>query len=161
MRSLFLTAGFAVLALLLVSGCVGNTAGAGDEQKTVPEGQEKSVSGENHESMLTEEADVNVVDISFENDVYHSSEMMRFNVTVNSDAHMGDVTVSVTGISGKMDIEKTVNLSEGNNIISFEFGLPRCNVCGGISAGTHMIDAMVYYSGELVAEDSASVEIRQ
>ncbi|MCK4714276.1 MAG: hypothetical protein KAT35_01785, partial [Candidatus Aenigmarchaeota archaeon] len=108
MRILYLTAGFVVLALLLVSGCVGNTADVGDTQKTGPGEQELTENAEMEqetpedipepeeepESMLPDGANIVAGDIVIENDLYHSGELMRFNVTVSSDIYLEEVLVS-------------------------------------------------------------------
>ncbi len=168
MRILYITAGVLVLALLLVSGCINDsvseTAGTLDAESA---GHALNDTGaevtpiEEPDAMLPDGANILVGDIVIENELYHSGELMRFNVSVSSDIYLEGVSVSAAGISGKMNMEKTVNISEGDNLIAFEFGLPGCNVCGGIKAGTHTIVTSVYYSGELVAGNSTSVEIRQ
>jgi hypothetical protein len=150
-----LAGAFAVIALLLVSGCIGTTVRESGGNNTPYVTVQESAGAD------PGEADIAVSGIAVENDLYHSNDVMRFNVTVSSDTALDDVAVKASGVSGKMNLEKTVNLREGDNVVQFEFGLPRCNVCGGISAGMHTISVFVSHGEELFAENSTSVEIRQ
>lgn len=180
MRIFYLTAGFVVFALLLVSGCISDSERGETDSYNEPvveivqspqvpqENAEVEQEGESPEIVpeevpektLPDGANIMIESIEIEKDLYYSAELMRFNATINSDTYLDEVSVKASGISGKMNLEKTVNLTEGDNIVEFEFGLPRCNVCGGIRAGTHTVNVGVYY-GELIAEHSASVEIEQ
>jgi len=106
------------------------------------------------------DAHVSVESIDIEKELYHSNELMKFTALIYSDAVIKDVSVQASGISEKLNIAKTVTLLEGGNAVEFEYSLPSCNKCGGISAGTHEITVSVH-KGDIFAESSVPVEIQQ
>lgn len=133
-----LFAGFWMAAVMVVCGCVEEMNG---------------------------DAAVNPLRISLENIstdkmVYHSSEIVNFNVAIYSNADLADAVVTVNGVGGRMNEKRILNLSEGLNDVSFTYKLPRCNVCGGIKAGMYDFSCTVVY-GNITVEDSLSVDIQQ
>ncbi len=108
---------------------------------------------------------INQGTISLENvitnrEVYHSSELMKIKAIVESDANIENVTVKVSGINGRLNQERTIELTEGLNEVSFSFHLPRCNVCGGIREGDYDITAEVIF-GDISLTKVKTVSIRQ
>ncbi|UCD02885.1 MAG: hypothetical protein JSV63_03840, partial [Candidatus Aenigmatarchaeota archaeon] len=101
-----------------------------------------------------------VKEIVTDREVYHSREVMKFNATIEANDDLSGAVVKARGISGKMNIERIVDINEGENNMEFEMPLPSCNRCSGIGAGMHTINVQLYY-GELIAGNSASVEIQQ
>jgi len=135
---------FLFMLVLLVSGCIaGSSPALNDTGQAVASPR------------------ILVQNISIEHSVYKSAEVMRFSVLIDSNADIENAHVSASGISGKMNLRKIVNLTEGQNSVPFEFTLPRCNVCGGIRPGNHSLAVHVSCAGNVTADGSATVEIQQ
>jgi hypothetical protein len=98
--------------------------------------------------------------ISTDKEVYYSSDVMNLTIMIYSNADLENVTVVASGINGRFDAEKVLNLKKGSNEISFAYTLPRCNVCGGISAGNYTLSCSVTYKNTTVI-DSKMINIQQ
>jgi hypothetical protein len=85
---------------------------------------------------------------------------MNLSIKIFSASALEGAEIHASGISGRMNLKKTANLSEGENEFTFTFTLPSCNVCGGIRSGTHDIECGVTY-GNTVIKNTTSVEIQQ
>jgi len=118
--------------------------------------REGNVGGEDD----VKEMHLEIVNITTDKDVYHSNEIMGIGVILYSSKDADDVNVRCRGIEGRLNEERVVNLSAGRNHISFEFRLPRCNVCGGIREGIYRFECMVSW-GDTEENSSVYVEIRQ
>ena len=177
MRIFHLTAGFVVLTLLLVSGCTTNVQNALEKDNetiedtlTPPDGNIDEVVQEppppppipviEEKKELPEGAVVTLESVEVEKALYHSSELMSFDVIIDSDTALEGVEVKASGIAGRMSITETVDIVEGENVVGMEYKLPSCNTCSGIRPGNHSFDVNIYY-GELIDGDKVTVEIRQ
>ena len=92
--------------------------------------------------------------------LYRSSEIVNLDLTIFATGNLKDVAVKIMGIKNKLNQEKVLDIIEGENNISFSYQLPKCNVCGGISAGEYPIDCEVNYSG-LAINDSITIDVQQ
>ena len=101
-----------------------------------------------------------IENISTNNIVYHSAELMKLNISIYSTSNLQKAVVKVSGINGRLNEEKIVNLKEGINEVYFNYQLPRCNVCGGIKAGDYEINCEVSYRN-LTSEKSIKINIQQ
>jgi len=152
MSRLYLTAVLGILWMLLVSGCLTEYV----ERTTNPPRANPQVQDEGP----PEEAEIDLLNVSTDKDIYHSAEVMNLTVLIRSSSDVENVTVTANGINGRMNIEKTLNLDAGENGMSFTYKLPRCNVCGGIRAGTYDLTCEVSYGG-MTVKNSTSVQIVQ
>ena len=91
---------------------------------------------------------------------YHSGEILNLDFRITANGSFFNAKVVVEGILGKLNQEKTLNLKKGENNISFNHTLPRCNVCGGISEGEYTILGKVII-GEKEKETSTKINILQ
>ena len=132
MKKLFLII-FIIIGLALVSGCVTK--------------QEEGIA-------------ISLENISTDKALYHSSENVNLTVTVYSKSDLENVTIIATGINGRLNEKKILNLKTGINEISFSYNLPKCNVCGGISAGDYSMNCDVIYKN-ITAEKSITINIQQ
>ena len=139
------------IALILVSGCLSTQTEFGDDfpkgRLTVSGGSEKNT-------------EISILNVSTDKALYHSAEVLNLNIIVNSNEDVENVSAKASGINGRMNLEKTVSLKKGENLVSFTYTLPRCNVCGGISAGTYEISCGVYYNN-ISVQNSTNVQIVQ
>ena len=95
-----------------------------------------------------------------EREFYRSAEVLNLTAYIDSGADAENAVVTAAGINGRMRLEKSVNLTKGVNSVSFVYGLPRCNVCGGISAGVYNLSCDVSY-GDARASNWTLVRIAQ
>ena len=93
-----------------------------------------------------------VVNITADKQVYHSAETMNMTVTIDANRSFDNVVVTAEGIHRRLNLRKTLNLSEGLNYVSFGYQLPKCNVCGGIRAGNYNISCGVYSEYDSINE---------
>ena len=103
---------------------------------------------------------ISLKNVSADKAVYHSSDLMNLTVAIYSESDLENVTVAAEGINGRLNTEKTVDLKKGINEVSFTYTLPRCNVCGGISAGDYNMVCTVRYKN-ITIEDSTIINIQQ
>lgn len=174
MRIVHLSLGAVFIILLLISGCI---SGGVTESPDAEDAQEEVIEEETApaeepavevpkiqelpEPSVPEGFEIFVGDIETDKDVYKSAELMKFSAPVDCNMDLEGAVVSATGISGKMNLQRPINLTEGENMMEFEYTLPKCNVCGGIRPGEQTINIRVHYNNDLIAENSASVEIQQ
>jgi len=103
---------------------------------------------------------VELKDLITDKSLYHSSEIMNITAIVDSNQDLENVTVSVQGLKGKLNLEENVNLEKGLNQISLTYQLPRCNVCGGINEGDYDIKFRISH-GNMELTDQITITIRQ
>ena len=152
MRSAFFIA-LLIAAVILASGCVSNGRVAFPDSM--------NASGPGSQPPAVEKViEISVMNVSADKGLYHSAGVMNLSAVVWSNSRVENAKVRATGINGRMNLEQTVNLSEGENIVSFAYALPRCNVCGGISAGTYVMSCEASY-GNLTSSNSTAVQIVQ
>ncbi len=107
-----------------------------------------------------EDLKVFLVNVSTDKTIYHSSELVNLSVVLDSNTGLKNVTVMVSGINGRLTEQKTLDLDKGSNNVQFTYTLPRCNVCGGISAGMYDLTCVVSY-GNKTLNGSVSIDIQQ
>ncbi len=152
-----------IVGLLMVSGCLTETSNQGlwvPESESRPETVLTVPQAQDDEPEPAEEVTVSIKDVSADKATYHSAELMNLSVLIHSSSDIEDVVVTAKGVSGRMNLQKTVNLSAGDNGVSFTYTLPSCNVCGGIGEGTYDLSCEVSY-GNATVKNSTSVQIVQ
>jgi hypothetical protein len=110
-------------------------------------------------SGCTTQAEVSLKNLATDKAVYHSAEIMNLSAQLYSDMPL-NVTVVVSGIDNRFNVEKEISLEKGSNELSFTYTLPRCNVCGGIRAGDYNLSFTVRYKN-ISIEDSRIINIQQ
>ena len=100
------------------------------------------------------------VQLSIDNDVYHSNEIMHVSSSINILDNLDDVSVRIYGLDNRFDITKKVNLISGENVVEHEYKVPSYNLCSGIKKGIYNVNVEVSYDDKVIVEDSVDVEIR-
>ena len=154
MRVYGFTMAVAIIAVLISSGCLGYNSMEMNETAQAGEGEALT------HAQAAEAAVISVMNLSTDKEVYHSSDVMNLSITIDSSSDLEGVQLTAKGIKNKMNMMKTVNLSEGENTFNFIYKLPTCNVCGGISAGTYDVQCEVIH-GNTTLKNTTSVELRQ
>ncbi len=101
-------------------------------------------------TMEGREIKVSLNNLSADKEVYHSADVMNLTAIIYSNSDLENVEVKVNGIGGRLNKEKTLNLSKGINEILFSYKLPRCNVCGGIKAGDYNLSSEILYENTTI-----------
>jgi hypothetical protein len=103
---------------------------------------------------------ISLKNLSADKELYHSSENVNLTARVYSKSDLKNVTVIATGINGRLNEKKILNLKKGINKIYFNYKLPRCNVCGGISAGDYNLSCRAIYEN-ITIKKSITINIQQ
>ncbi len=143
-----------MVSLLAISGCA-TSSSPGNGQRAGA-----SIQGGSPPESLGEPASFAITGIQPDKTLYHSAEVMSLDVSIESDGTADNVTVSAKGINGRMDLQKSVSLAAGLNVVQFQYQLPRCNVCGGISAGRYELTCEARL-GNSTAANATAVDIVQ
>jgi hypothetical protein len=88
-------------------------------------------------------------------DIYHSNEEMKIVLSLYSAENISGVVVNVSGIENKwgkdlVSFSKSMNVTSGENEMTFTSKLPSCSPCAGIGLGTYFINVSVSYDDEVV-----------
>lgn len=113
-------------------------------------------------SLNTHEAealDLKMVSIMPDRNVYHSADTMDLTLVVWANQNTS-ATLETTGVAGRVNVERQVNLTEGLNELHVTQTLPSCNKCSGISAGTYPVTCRVSHENVSV-NDTVEIEIQQ
>jgi len=103
---------------------------------------------------------ISLKNLSADKTLYHSSENMNLTAIIYSNSDLENVTIIANGINGRLNEQKILDLKTGINEIYFNYKLPRCNVCGGISAGDYNLNCKAIYKN-ITAEKSITINIQQ
>jgi rhodanese-related sulfurtransferase len=96
-----------------------------------------------------------IVAFSSDKDVYSAKEEMTVFLSVYSPENISDAVIKVSGVKSSKGVyyvsySSPLNLTVGENNVTFTKKLPSCSRCAGISQGTYVIDASVTYGDEVV-----------
>jgi len=103
---------------------------------------------------------ISLKNVSTDKILYHSSENVNLTAMIYSKSDLENVTIIATGINGRLNKQKILDLKTGINEIHFNYKLPRCNVCGGISAGDYSLNCEAIYKN-ITEKKSISINIQQ
>jgi hypothetical protein len=101
-----------------------------------------------------------LVNVSADRPVYHSADLMNVTFVFYSKESRNNVSLTLSGLNGKMNERRFFNVSEGLNTVYVAYRLPRCNVCGGIRAGVYNITCGMEYESFNMSQ-SVLVDIQQ
>jgi len=98
---------------------------------------------------------IEIVAFSTDKDVYSAKEEMTVFLSVYSPENVSNTLIKVSGVKSTKGVvyvsySSPLNLTVGENNVTFTKTLPSCSKCAGISQGTYVIDASVTYDDEVV-----------
>jgi hypothetical protein len=111
-------------------------------------------------------ADDIVVQVSTDKYDYKSYDEMEITVIVDSPVIVDEVMIELRGIVNdwgvsKLKLNKKTSLSEGPNVVKFDYTVPKCYGCAGLKAGEYSINAKVLYNDIGVSNASTEVSIQK
>lgn len=149
----------AFFMIVILCGCIG-------DKNPVGESPSETTTLTTSTSSLTPPEDVKpeIKSFTVPKKVYKSREKMNLTVQVGSIADLENATVKVYGIHSRYDRlnkKKTMDLAKGENTVIFEYTMPSCTGCAGISPGPYNITAEVSVGGKIIENKTLTVEIQQ
>jgi hypothetical protein len=104
--------------------------------------------------------------VTTDKDLYHSNEVMKIAVFLNSSQKTDDTTVRIMGIRdqfGRMRLSHTIpaNISPGSVVLTYDYPLPHCSSCSGLKSGVYEINVTLVRNGAIIAHMTRSVQISQ
>ncbi len=104
--------------------------------------------------------------VSTDHDLYHSNEIMKIFISLQSPGDGQNTSVVIQGIedrNGKMRLEHTmpVPVSPGPAVLIYEYNLPSCSHCAGLDEGTYQFDVALVKDGAVLSNKTHSVQIAQ
>ncbi|HUV02376.1 MAG TPA: rhodanese-like domain-containing protein [Desulfobacteria bacterium] len=98
---------------------------------------------------------IEIVAFSSDKDLYSANEEMTVFLSVYSPENVSNTLIKVSGVKSTKGVvyvaySSPLNLTVGENNVTFTKKLPSCSRCAGISQGTYVIDASVTYGDEVV-----------
>lgn len=159
-----------LLLVILVSGCTSvyvsdnRTSDAQvneslEQKQTTNEPPLPPPIPEIEENVLPEGAVIELSGLALDSDLYHSKEVMMFNVTISSNVEL-DGLILKSNLDEWRVVEETMDIVAGDNDVRFGYQLPSCNTCSGVRAGVHDFHVNIYYDS-LIDGDKVSVDIQQ
>jgi len=103
---------------------------------------------------------ISLKNLSTDKALYHSSENVNLTVMIYSESDLENVIIIATGINGRLNEKKILDLKTGINEIAFSYKLPKCNVCGGIKEGDYNLSCIVTYKN-ITSEKIITINIQQ
>ncbi|MCK4336160.1 MAG: hypothetical protein KAW40_05565 [Candidatus Aenigmarchaeota archaeon] len=146
-----------ILIVLLVVGFVSLMFAAETQKEKV---------GENYIKPMDIETPELILNLSSDKEVYHSSEEMELKTTIQTETRVENLTIRVYGIkdrSGNYRVsgEKVVNVEPPGTSETFDFRMPSCYGCAGISPGEYEIIFETLKDGEIIGNFSKIVKLEK
>ncbi len=104
------------------------------------------------------------LNLSSDKEVYHSSEEMELETTIETPTKIENLTVKVYGIkdrAGRFRVngERIVNVDPPGTNEIFKFRMPSCYGCAGVSPGEYEIRFEVLKDGEIIGNFSKMITL--
>jgi hypothetical protein len=104
--------------------------------------------------------------VTTDKDLYHSNEIMKIAVFLNSSQKTDDTTVRIEGIQdrfGRMRLSHNMpaNISPGSVVLTYDFQLPSCSSCSGLKRGFYEINVTLVRNGAIISNMTRSVQLSQ
>jgi hypothetical protein len=111
-------------------------------------------------------AKAEITSVSTDKDLYHSNEIMKIVISLQSPGEGQNSSVEIKGIedrNGKMRLDHTlaVPASPGPAVLIYEYNLPSCSHCAGLDEGTYQFDVALVKDGAVISNKTHSVQIAQ
>jgi len=127
---------------------------------------ERGFTEENYIRPISGEPSEPILNLSSDKEVYHSSEKMELNATIETNTVMENVTVKVYGIKDRrgnyrINGEKEITVDPPRTSETFVFQMPSCYGCAGISPGEYEIMMEVLQEGQMIDNSSLRIELEK
>lgn len=104
--------------------------------------------------------------VATDKDLYHSNEVMHITMVVESPAGVTNATFVITGIRDNNGRERlshnlTTGLLRGSNNVTYDYQLPPCSGCAGLSPGDYQFNVTIFEDGVVSNTVNHTVRIEQ
>ncbi len=131
---------FILFSLFLFFGCIDNT-----KPNLINETELTNNSDTNNtfeETYPELDPSLNIT-ITTDEQEYKSSQQVNVTIEIDSNVNFQNASLSISAINNRFKEDRQINLTVGNNIETYLFKLPRCNVCGGIREGEYSVSTNI------------------
>jgi len=110
--------------------------------------------------------DTVTLNLSSDKNVYHSAEQMKLNAEIKTLGKLENVTVRVYGVRDRrggyrVNEEKIINVDPPGIEETFEFRMPSCYGCAGVSPGDYEIVMEILKEGEVIGNFSKTIKLEK
>jgi len=117
-------------------------------------------------SLPPEPARAEITAVTTDKDLYHSNEIMKIVISVNSAGKMDNTTVRIEGIQdhhGGMRLSHVMpaNISPGPAVFTYDYQLPSCSSCAGLNPGVYEFNVTLVRNSAIISNMTQSVQIEQ
>jgi hypothetical protein len=104
--------------------------------------------------------------LSSDREIYHSSEEMELRTNIETETKIENLTVKVYGIRDRrgnfrVSGERILNIEPPGTSETFEFRMPSCYGCAGVSPGDYEIIFEAIHNGEILGNFSKTVKLEK
>ena len=115
---------------------------------------------------LTKSVNADIVNVSTDKDLYHSNEVMAITVTVGSAGNLNNVTLKIDGLKDnygreRISYEIPANLQPGEMNITYNYNLPPCSICAGLSPGMYSFNVSLIHENTVLSNTTHFIQIEQ
>lgn len=106
------------------------------------------------------------LNLSADKEIYHSSEEMELETIIETSTKLENLTIKIYGIKDRggnyrVSGEKIVNINPPGTNEIFEFNMPSCYGCAGVSTGDYEIKMEIIQNGEVIGNFSKKVKLEK
>ncbi len=106
------------------------------------------------------------LNLSADKEIYHSSEEMELITEIETDTKIENLTIKVYGIKDRggnyrVKGERIVDVEPPEMSETFEFRMPNCYGCAGVSSGEYEIIFEAVQNGEIIGNFSKTVKLEK
>ena len=106
------------------------------------------------------------LNLSADKEIYHSSDEMGLETSIETYTKLENITIKVYGIKDRrgnyrVSGERTVNINPPGTSETFAFRMPSCYGCAGVSPGDYDIILEVVQNGEVIGNFSKTVKLEK
>jgi hypothetical protein len=111
-------------------------------------------------------ASAKVTSVTTDKDLYHSNDVMKMEILVNSTGFTTDTSLKIEGITDtygqtRLSHIMSANLTPGPNIFLYDYHLPSCSKCSGLDPGNYPINVTLDKNGTIISNLSTTVHLEQ
>lgn len=114
----------------------------------------------------SEPALAEITAVTTDKDLYHSNEVMKIAISVNSSRNMDNTIVRIEGIRDRRGVMRLSHEMPANHVplpavFTYDYQLPQCSACAGLNPGAYKVNVTLVQNGKIISNMTHSVQIKQ